>query len=155
MSKDEKITGLEDTLQAMRDEIDEFKRNDQLHEAERRRLHNMVQELKVCEWDPCLLLLLNLFPLGEGGGSSESVRSWCDGSSDRSFMECTHWAISRSSQCSTTGVTRGMCYPVCEMVHIKEPLLLIGKSSLCGSSGIPFSLSEWSLTICRTPYFRK
>ena len=26
----------------------------------------------------------------------------------------------------------GMCYPVCGMVHIKEPLLLIGKSSPCG-----------------------
>ena len=47
---------------------------------------------------------------------------------------------------------RGMCYPVCGMVHIKEPLLLIGKSSLCGSSGFPFSLSEWSLTICLMPY---
>ena len=38
---------------------------------------------------------------------------------------------------------RGMCYPVCGMVHIKEPLLLIvlliGKSSLCGGSGFPFS----------------
>ena len=42
----------------------------------------------------------------------------------------------------------GMCYPVCGMVHIKEPLLLIDKSSLCGGSGFPFSLSEWSLTIC-------
>ena len=30
---------------------------------------------------------------------------------------------------------RGMCYPVCGMVHIKEPLLLIDKSSLCGGSG--------------------
>ena len=28
---------------------------------------------------------------------------------------------------------RGMCYPVCGMVHIKEPLLLIGKSSPCAS----------------------
>ena len=46
---------------------------------------------------------------------------------------------------------RGMCYPVCGMVHIKEPLLLIDKSSLCGDSGFPFSLSEWSLTICLTP----
>ena len=45
----------------------------------------------------------------------------------------------------------GMCYSVCGMVHIKEPLLLIGKSSLCGGSGFPFSLSEWSLTICLTP----
>ena len=44
----------------------------------------------------------------------------------------------------------GMCYPVCGMVHIKEPLLLIGKSSLCGGR-FPFSLSEWSLT----PYNRK
>ena len=50
---------------------------------------------------------------------------------------------------------RGMCYPVCVMVHIKEPLLLIGKSSLCGGSGFPFSLSEWSFTICLTPYNRK
>ena len=50
---------------------------------------------------------------------------------------------------------RGMCYPVCGMVHIKEPLLLIGKSSLCGGSGFPLSLSEWSLTICLTPYNRK
>ena len=50
---------------------------------------------------------------------------------------------------------RGMCYPVCGMVHMKEPLLLIDKSSLCGGSGFPFSLSEWSLTICLTPYNRE
>ena len=43
----------------------------------------------------------------------------------------------------------GMCYPVCGMVHIKEPLLLIEKSSpCCGGSGFPLSLSEWSFTIC-------
>ena len=41
------------------------------------------------------------------------------------------------------------------MVHIKEPLLLIDKSSLCGGSGFPFSLSEWSFTICLTPYNRR
>ena len=41
-------------------------------------------------------------------------------------------------------IGRGMCYPVCGMVHIKEPLLLIDKSSLCGGSGFPFSLSEWA-----------
>ena len=48
----------------------------------------------------------------------------------------------------------GMCYPVCWMVHIKEPLLLTGKSSPCGSR-FPLSLSEWSFTICLTPYNRK
>ena len=48
-----------------------------------------------------------------------------------------------------------MCYPVCGMVHIKEPLLLIGKSKLCGGSGFPLSLSEWSFTICPMPYSRK
>ena len=37
---------------------------------------------------------------------------------------------------------RGMCYPVCGMVHIKKTLLLIGKSSPCGGSGFPLSLSE-------------
>ena len=42
----------------------------------------------------------------------------------------------------------GMCYPVCGMMHIKEPLLLIGMSSTSGGSKFPFSLSEWSFTIC-------
>ena len=42
---------------------------------------------------------------------------------------------------------RGICYPVCGMVHIKGPLLFIRKSS-----GSPVSLSEWSFTICQTPY---
>ena len=49
----------------------------------------------------------------------------------------------------------GMCYPVCGMVHIKEPLLLIRKSSPCGGSGFPLSLSEWFFTISVTPYNRK
>ena len=46
----------------------------------------------------------------------------------------------------------GMCYPVYGIMHIKEPLLLIGKSSPCGGSGLRLSLSEWSDTICVTPY---
>ena len=48
-----------------------------------------------------------------------------------------------------------MYCPVCGMMHIKEPLLLIGKSSPCGGSGFLLSLSEWSFTICLTPYNRK
>ena len=43
---------------------------------------------------------------------------------------------------------RGMRYLVCGMMYIKEPLLLIGKSSLCGGSVFPLSLSEMSFTIC-------
>ena len=39
----------------------------------------------------------------------------------------------------------GMYYPVCVMMHIKEPLLLIGKSSLCGGSGFPLSYLSGSL----------
>ena len=50
---------------------------------------------------------------------------------------------------------RGVCYPVCGMMHIKEPLLLIRNNSLCGGSGFPLWLSEWSFTICLTPYNRK
>ena len=50
---------------------------------------------------------------------------------------------------------RGMGYPVWGLVHIKEPLLLIWKSSIYGGSGFPLSLSEWSFTICPTPYNRK
>ena len=61
-----------------------------------------------------------------------------------------------SSQGSTTGVTKAVvCAILSGIVHIKEPLLLIGKSSLCGCSGFPFSLSEWSLTICLMPYNHK
>ena len=51
--------------------------------------------------------------------------------------------------------TSGMCYPVYGIVHMKEPLLLIGKSSPCGGSAFHLSLSEWSSTICPTPYNRK
>ena len=47
---------------------------------------------------------------------------------------------------------RGMCYLVCGIVHIKEPLLLIGKSSLCGGSGFSFLTIRMVLTICLTPY---
>ena len=46
-------------------------------------------------------------------------------------------------------------YPVCGMVHIKEPLLLIEKSSPCSGSGFPLSLFEWSFIICLTAYNRK
>ena len=49
----------------------------------------------------------------------------------------------------------GMCYPVCGMVHIKYPLLLIGKSSPCVGSRFPLSLSEWSFNICPMPYNHK
>ena len=40
---------------------------------------------------------------------------WCDGLSDRSFIGWTHWAISRSSQCSTTGVTKAV---VCAVLSV-------------------------------------
>ena len=50
---------------------------------------------------------------------------------------------------------RNMCYPVCWMMHLKEPLLLIGMSNPCGGNGFPLSQSEWSFTICMTPYNRK
>ena len=57
----------------------------------------------------------------------KSVRSWYDGSSDRSFM------VDPLSYFSFQLVIHdwcnkgcGMCYPVCGMVHITETLLLIG-----------------------------
>ena len=39
-----------------------------------------------------------------------------------------------------------ICYPVCGMMYIKEPLLVIGNSRPYGSSRFPLSLSEWSFT---------
>ena len=40
-------------------------------------------------------------------------------------------------------------------MHLKEPLVIIGKSSPCGGSGFPLSLYEWFFTICLMPYNRK
>ena len=48
--------------------------------------------------------------------------------------------ISRSSQYSTTGVTKVVvCVILSGMMHIKEPLLLIEKCSPCGSSRFPLA----------------
>ena len=48
---------------------------------------------------------------------------------------------------------RGLCYPACGVVHIKDSLLLIVKSSPgSGGSGFPLSLYEWSFKICLTPF---
>ena len=76
-----------------------------------------------------------------------AVRPWFDPSVDPlsyfSFQPVLHdWC---NKGC-------GVCYHVCGMMHIKEPLLLIGKCSPCGSSRFPLSLSEWSFTICLMPY---
>ena len=82
----------------------------------------------------------------------KSVRSWCDGSSDRSFMmDLLSYFLFQSVLHDWYNKGRGMCYHVCGMVHIKEPLLLIGKSTPCGGSGFSLSLSEWSFNICPTP----
>ena len=70
------------------------------------------------------------------------------------FLLLTHWAISHSSQCSTTGVTKAMVCVIMSRMHIK-PLLLIGKSSLCGGSRFFLLLSEWFYTNSLTPYNRK
>ena len=95
-----------------------------------------------------------------GARCSSVVRTFAHGAMDRRIDPSwwIHLAVSRSSQCSRTGARnkgRGMCFPYCGMVHIKEPLLLIGKNSPCGGSDFPFLLSEWSFTICLTPYNRK
>ena len=58
------------------------------------------------------------------------------------LIDPSWWSYFHSSQCSTIGVTKAV---VCAMLWngIKEPLLLIRKSSPCsGGSGIPLSLSE-------------
>ena len=93
----------------------------------------------------------------------KSVRSvftplltWCDESSDRSFMvDPLSYFSFQPVLHDWCNKVRGIWNPLCGMMHIKEPLLLVGKSSPCGGSGFPLSLSEWSSTICLTPYNRK
>ena len=48
-----------------------------------------------------------------------------------------------------------VCAILSGMVYIKEPLLLIRKSSSCCGSRFLLSLSEWSFTVCLTPYNHK
>ena len=83
----------------------------------------------------------------QGARCSSVVRVFAHGAMDRQINSWwwTYWAISRwcNKGC-------GMCYPVCGMVHIKEPLLLIRKSSPCSSRRFPLSLSEWSFTMFDT-----
>ena len=93
---------------------------------------------------------LNIHSFIRGVRCSSIVRAFPHGAMNRQIDPSwwTHLAISHSSQCSTTGVTKAVvCYPVCGMMHIKEPLLLIRKSSPCGGSGFPLSLFELSFTI--------
>ena len=100
---------------------------------------------KVCQWDSVMSISAGLEITGGAGRSSEVECSlmvrWVVGSilhgvyplSYFSFQPVLHdWC--------TKGC--GMCYPVCGMMHIKEPLLLIEKSSLCGGSGFPLLLPE-------------
>ena len=81
--------------------------------------------------------------------------SWCDGSSDRSFMgdPLSYFSFQPVLR-DWCNKGRGICYPVCGMIHIKEPLLLIEKSSLCGGSGFLLSLFVWFFTIRPTQYNR-
>ena len=96
--------------------------------------------------------------IGGAGRSSEVERSlmvrWVVGSILRRVDPLSYFSFQPVLH-DWCNKGRAMCYPVCGIVHIKEPLLLIDKSSLCGGSGFPFSLSEWSLTICLTPYNRR
>ena len=57
------------------------------------------------------------------------------------------WAIFHSNEWSIK--VCGMCCPVCGKVHMKDPVLLSGKSSLCGDSRLPLK-KYVRMTICLT-----
>ena len=71
----------------------------------------LVEEALVC-------VFVSSFCVQHRYNRGKSVRSWCDGSSDRSFL-VDPLSYFRSSQCSMAGVTKAV---VCAMglVHIKE-----------------------------------
>ena len=107
----------------------------------------------------CLYVCADVFLFGWGAGRSSGIERslmvrWVVGSIRHGVDPLIYFSFQPVLH-DWCNKVRGMCYPVCGMVHIKEPLLLIDKSSLCGGSRFPFSLSEWSLTICLTPYNRR
>ena len=76
-------------------------------------------------------------PLSTVARCSSVVRAFAHGAMGRWIDPSWGGPIELHDWCNKG---RGMCNPVCGMVHIKEPLLLIGKSSPCGGSGFPLSL---------------
>ena len=79
-------------------------------------------------------IMYKLHLLVWGARCSSMVRVFTHGAMGRRIDPSwwTHWAISRFSQCPMTGVTKAVVYVIRSggMMHIKELLLLIGKSSL-------------------------
>ena len=122
------------------------------------RCRSIVRALSWCDGSSSFIhtVYCNVKLFVELGARCRSIvraLSWCDGSSDRSFMvDPLNYFSFQPVLHDWCNKGHGMCYPICGMAHIKEPLLLIGKSSPCGSSGFPLSLSEWSFTICLMPY---
>ena len=65
-----------------------------------------------------------------GARCSSKVRAFAHGATDRSFMvDPLNYFSFQPVLSDWCNKGRGMCYPICGMVHIKEPLLLIGKGS--------------------------
>ena len=82
-------------------------------------------------------------PLPLGARCSSVVRAFAHGAMGRGPIELFFVPEVLDDWCNKGC---GMCYSVCGMMHIKEPLLLIGKSSRCGGSKFPLFLEEkWNV----------
>ena len=106
--------------------------------------------------EQCLLVLhlwVGIFLSVRGARHSSVVRAFAHGAMGRWIDPSLGGPIELFL--IPASVPRLVLTKACGMVHIKEPLLLVGKSSLCGGSGFPLSLSEWSFTTCPTPHNRK
>ena len=82
--------------------------------------------------------------------------SWCDGSSDQALMvDPLSYFLFQPVLYDWCNKGHGMYYPVCGMVHIKDPLLLIEKSNPSGGHSLyPLSLFVWSFAIYPTAKLR-
>ena len=74
------------------------------------------------------------------------VHSLCNGSLDQSFM--SYFSFQPVLH-GWYNIACGMCYSVCGMVHIKEPFLLIGKSSPCGGSRFSLPYVQRNITVTK------
>ena len=85
----------------------------------------------------------------------KSVHSWCDGSLDRSFtVDPLRYFSFQPVLHNSCNKRCGICYRVYGMMHVKEPLLLIGKSKPMWQQRVS-SLYEWSFTICLMSFNRE
>ena len=82
----------------------------------------------------------------------QEIAQWVHPMKDRSDDPSHHERTLLPRSYISLLVVQRLCYLVCGLVYIKDPLLAIRKSGPCNDGSVyPLSLNEWSFTVCQMP----